>query len=214
MWIDFSRVVWDGPPSLQFKHSLSRCYPSLELFFRQQLCINQPSLSKLLIEDIKTYIAGLGTTTLASEQAFITKRCIYEYLRDLSNIMRDYPASERDLSDLRGLKIFPVETPSQKIVLRASHERFYIPDTVQHSHLVELFRNQVDLLAFDAARICEILPLLEGKIFAPRKPMLFDSVVQTFEFTGEKEVYLTLQGQIRAKAQYIQRCLLFRAFSA
>ncbi|GAB1315628.1 hypothetical protein MFIFM68171_05838 [Madurella fahalii] len=193
-WVNSTRCIWDGQWSLRRTACLKRYYPYLQLFFHRTLRIGDASLSTLVTE--ASMISPSDPLDYIAELFVSISGCLTTVL------------AVGELELVRGLKksqIFPIrkkETPASAPFdeLQAVTEKdvWLIADQL---HLQQCFERRIDMLAFNAKDVRQMLHFLNEVGVSSR---LLSSVASSLvEVEGGVKLLREYTGLMRSKAALI-----------
>ncbi|KXX78121.1 Heterokaryon incompatibility protein 6, OR allele [Madurella mycetomatis] len=193
-WVNSTRCIWDGHWSLRRTACLKRYYPYLQPFFHRTLRINNSDLS-----------------TLVTEASMISPSDPLDYIAELFiSISRHLTMSlvVQELELVRGLKqsrIFPIRKKGTPISapfdeLQAVTEKnvWLIAD---RPHLQQCFERRIDILAFDAKDVGQMLRFLNELGISRR--LLSGVASSLVEIEGGAKLLKDYTSLMRSKAALI-----------
>jgi hypothetical protein len=220
--VSLSCCIWDQrDPSIFWEPtSLALCYPSLEVFFSNDLCVQSlsyPSLEVFFSNDL--CVQSLNAST--------TRTQIVEKVKNLLNLLKgpqelesrhaetainavleqfeDQGESTNDLEQLWAEKLWPCRETlwSSELVqhtrtfLVCPMDRFFIVDDL---YLQSLFQDKVPLLVLEPKQVAQLRPVLLR--LGLEKKFLSGSVRQTTSVSSRlfQDTKLTLEMRYRARA--------------
>ena len=148
-WIGFAEAVWVGPRSMQSKTTLKSVYPSLQIFFCEQIGLEECPRD-ILLQELQNVCLRVGDATL--DEA--THCRVHDILHDLSLVLKAFASSPSPTAQgpewfekLRDMKFIPVALHTtdgriQEVRLRRLQEDFCIPEDTR-GFLASLFYDEV-----------------------------------------------------------------------
>ncbi|KAI0052020.1 hypothetical protein FA95DRAFT_1533561 [Auriscalpium vulgare] len=196
----YDGVYWHGPRSITSKVMISQTYRNLMDFFVKKLAISDAP-PFVLSEEIRAIGKRYQGKTIPTE----VQRDVVELLIDFNDALLDTAAIPGSFLTLKGLPIFPAETPSRGLALLPI-DQLYVPDKT--GKYADMFRGKVSLLSLPASTtLARIRPLLESDIYAPQVRYLEACVKKTSSSLGRRVLNQTKTEQYAMKVSYIARLL-------
>lgn len=187
---------------MKSKFSLRDNYHSLAILFCLKLQVNDPPEEELLVNELLTLVNEWKERNLTET----VKSQIFEMLFEAGALLRSNSdaASPEWLERLRHDAIFPVDSPSQGLVLCRIVDTFYIPDDGKYE---KLCRGGVPLLSLDRSLLSRIQPLLDSHVFRARVRSLENAIIYSSVVTGPRILDKTVTKKYSSRMNYIQRFL-------
>ncbi|KZT36781.1 hypothetical protein SISSUDRAFT_1049430 [Sistotremastrum suecicum HHB10207 ss-3] len=200
-WVTTCKVVWKGARSMTSKVALEKMYQGLSKLMRDLLNI-QDCGPDLLVEELQLISETWRNQQIPKEQS----QAISDKLIDLCDFLdgQEYSgdAAIAWLQRLASLPIFPVDSPSHGMTLRAIGEKIYVADPT--GHLSSIFRSKVEILSFNNTTILHIQRLLKSPVFKSHVRTLEDSVVRASVPAGRATTEAAEARKIQYRANFVK----------
>jgi hypothetical protein len=201
-WIAKSSTMWTGPPSVKSKTALQWLYGSFQTLFHDHIGIDVAGPG-ILVDELKALAEkwrGKTVPSVVGDQASAL-------LDDISKLMsktEPYDSSPTWLSKLAGNGIFPVDSPTQGLILCSADDHFYVPDSSGRYKAV--FCQDVPILALTAPiTLDHIKPLLTSPVFKPRLKHLGLTVKRVASPKGPRLRKADIRDKYSSKSKFIKR---------
>lgn len=206
-WLEYSKVVWDGPQILTMKKRLRSYYPLLEELFQNHLGINDADPAVILpeLERFSKRHAGSPLTPEDSDRLMH----LLAYASTTVEMIKTNGCSDWTTS-VRRLAFIPVRAAhTSKIQLAAPDDTWYLPDP--SGYLETVLASLVDFIALHPAHL-----VLLGSLFQHmdlEKKRVDRCVSEAIVVDGVRLGSVSLRSKrnlsetafLRTKIQYLQR---------
>lgn len=186
---------------MRLKVSLKAIFPSLEDLFRSSIRVNDPSDDALVVAELLA-IAEESKGQIITET--VKEHAVEMLLEASALIRRNTPNSAPPawLELLRGQPIFPVDSPSEGLILCKAGDRFYVSDSPAYE---DMFLPLLPILSIQRNRLHLVKHLLDSVLFTSGVRYLEGSIRRTSVPGGYRFLNNAATKNYASRLGYIRR---------